>query len=47
MKRGDRISWMTVNGIKSGAAVDKRELGYLVLLDNGKYVIVSKQSIIL
>lgn len=46
MKRGDRITWKTVNGTCSGAAIDKRELGYLVRLDNGKCMIVNPKSIL-
>ena len=41
MERGDRITWQTVNGTCSGVIVGEHAQGYLVRLDNGKYVIVN------
>ena len=45
-KQNKRISWRTLNGIHSGVIVAEDELGYLVRLDNGKYVIVNQKSIL-
>lgn len=42
---GDRVTWETVNGPRSGIVEDKRTLGYLVRLDSGKCVIVNEKSI--
>lgn len=46
MKEGDKASWKTVNGTRSGALVGKHRLGWIVRLDNGKIVIVHRKSII-
>lgn len=46
MGPGERISWRTLNGTMSGVIEDEQELGYLVRLDNGKYVIVDSKSMI-
>ena len=50
---GKTVSWKTVNGIRSGiiqTSITLKKtnvfLGYLVLLDNGKRVIVHPNSII-
>ena len=45
MKKGDRITWKTLNGTCSGVIVDEDESGFLVKLDNGKYLIVNSKSI--
>lgn len=42
---GDRITWEAVNGPKSGFISEETPLGYMVLLDNGKCVIVHENSI--
>ena len=53
IRRGQRVSWKTVHGISSGTVEspivrkkDNYHLGYLVKLDNGKYVIVNSKSFI-
>lgn len=45
MKNGDNITWRTLNGTRSGVIVAENGSGYLVKLDNGKYVIVNQKSI--
>ena len=45
MKRGERVSWLAVNGPRSGVLEAKKEKGYLVRLDNGQCVIVARRSI--
>lgn len=40
-----RVSWMTINGPRSGATAAFRDGNYLVQLDNGKSVIVHESSI--
>ena len=45
MEKGDRITWKTLNGTCSGVIVDEDELGYLVKLDNGKYLIINSKTI--
>ena len=46
MQEGDRASWKTANGIRTGVLVGKHPLGWIVRLDNGKIVIVHRKSII-
>ena len=43
---GDRVTWETVNGPRTGIVEYKHTLGYLVRLDSGKCVIVHPRSII-
>lgn len=45
MGKGDRITWKTLNGTCSGVIVDEDEFGFLVKLDNGKYLIINSKSI--
>ena len=45
MKAGDTITWMAVNGPKTGVIEGKTEKGYIARLGNGKRVIVHKNSI--
>lgn len=45
MKKGERVTWMAVNGPRSGVLEAKMPTGYLVRLDNGKCVIVHQNSI--
>ena len=40
-----RISWRGLNKELSGTIVGEHKLGYLVQLDNGKYVVVHPDSI--
>ena len=45
MKEGDTVYWDTVNGIRRGVLKKLQEDGdWLVLLDNGKYVLVNESS---
>ena len=46
VRRGERISWKAVNGIRSGVVIDEWDGYYLVDLDNGKYTTVNSKSII-
>lgn len=43
---GTRITWRAVNGPISGVTAAFRDGNYLVLLDNGKYVIVNEKSLL-
>ena len=42
---GKTISWMSVNGIRSGVIEKETPKGFLVRLSTGKCVIVHKSSI--
>ena len=42
---GERISWEGVSRVISGEITGFRKHGYIVLLDNGKCVIVEESSI--
>lgn len=42
---GARVSWRAANGPKSGVTAGFRNGNYLVLLDNGRHVIVNEKSI--
>lgn len=45
MKEGDKVRWTTVNGFGSGVLVKEQKDGdWIVLLDNGKHVIVNERS---
>lgn len=47
MKEGDRVYWNAVNGRVGGVLKKLQKDGdWLVLLDNGKYVIVNEKSFI-
>ena len=41
-----RIEWRSANGPRSGIIIGKHKLGWKVMLDNGKMVIVHPNSII-
>lgn len=43
---GRRIYWKGVNRIESGIIADEEGGCWLVLLDNGKHMIVNRRSII-
>lgn len=43
---GDRVSWNGVSRVFSGEITGFHQTGYVVLLDNGKCVIVAEESII-
>lgn len=43
---GDRVSWRGVSRVISGEITGFHPKGYIVSLDNGKYVIVAEQSIL-
>lgn len=45
-KIGERISWMTVHGPRSGVIEKETDLGWFVRLDGGMTVIVHEDSII-
>lgn len=45
-KIGERISWLTVHGIRSGVIEKGTDLGWFVRMDNGMTVIVHEESII-
>lgn len=40
-----RISWLGVNRIESGEVIREDESDFLVLLDNGKKVLIDKNSV--
>jgi len=47
MKAGERVHWSGVNRIESGVLKSEQKDGdWLVLLDNGKYVIVNENQIL-
>ena len=46
MKQGDRVSWMSANGIRSGVVEGTCNLGLIVRLENTKVVIVQPDSLI-
>ena len=53
MEEGKEVRWNTINGVRSGVIVGKvtrkkdgAPLGYLVKLNNGKFVIVNSKSFI-
>lgn len=46
MKEGDRVKWMTANGIRYGILVARCDLGWLVRLDNDKCIIADTNSLI-
>ena len=43
---GERISWEGVSRVISGEITGFHKYGYIVLLDNGKCVIVAEESIL-
>lgn len=50
-REGERVSWLTVNGLRTGIIVDvvmrKKDggmMGYMIRLNNGKHVIVHPNS---
>jgi len=45
MKPGDQVTWMAVNGPKTGVIEKKRGEGYLIRLPNQKCVIAHKKSL--
>lgn len=47
MKKGDTVSWRTINGTTSGRLMSEIDNGYwLVSLRNGKVVMVHENSFI-
>lgn len=44
-KIGERISWLTVHGIRSGVVEKETDLGWFVRMDNGMAVIVHETSV--
>lgn len=48
MNVGDRVRWNGVNRIEEGVLKQKcvDEVHWMVLLDNGKYVVVNEKSMI-
>ena len=40
-----RISWLGVNRLESGEVIREDESDFLVLLDNGKQVLIDKNSV--
>jgi len=47
MEKGKQVSWMAVNGIRSGVIIGPHQKGYFVRLESGKQVIVHPKSFIL
>jgi len=43
---GERISWEGVSRFLSGEITGFHKHGYMVRLDNGKYVVVAEESIL-
>ena len=42
---GDRVQWDTVKGLKTGVIESKRADGYLIRLDNGKFIVAHETSL--
>ncbi len=41
----DRVSWMTVNGVRLGSVAEFTERGIVIHLDNGKVIVANSRSL--